>query len=206
MKKKLEEYINIDHKFDKKTMSAIICLIIVISGVFGFLYEFIFYFFNDGMTRFHWQGANFLPWINIYAIGALIIYVLTYKKRKSPLKVFLIGMISCTLLEYFSGLGIYLILHTRYWDYNIEILNFGNIGGFICLRSVLSFGLSSLLLMYVVVPLLFSLAKHSNKKVFITISYLLCFIFLFDEVYNYLFSRMFNLPKASTIYKSIGWK
>ena len=47
----------------------------------------------------------------------------------------------------------------RLWDYNNEILNFGNIGGYICLRSVLSFGIASLFLVYVVVPYLLRITK-----------------------------------------------
>ena len=85
MKEKFKNYLNNDYKFDKSTFIGIICLIIVISGVFGWLYEFIFYFFNSGMKQFYWRGGNFLPWINIYAIGAVIIFFLTYKKRKKPL-------------------------------------------------------------------------------------------------------------------------
>ena len=82
MKEKFKKYLNEDHSFDRPTMLGIFSLIIVISGVFGWLYEFIFYFFNSGMTQFYFRGGNFLPWINIYAIGAIAIYLLTYKKRK----------------------------------------------------------------------------------------------------------------------------
>ena len=124
------------------------------------------------MKQLYWRGGNFLPWINIYATGAMIVYFLTYKYREKPLKVFLISAVACGLLEYISGLGIYLLLDgTRYWDYNVEILNFCNIGGFICFRSVLFFGLSSLFLIYAVVPLCFYLAKHMNKKTFLIMSF-----------------------------------
>lgn len=92
------------------------------------------------------------------------------------------------------------------WDYNSEILNFGNIDGYVCLRSVLFFGISSLLLIYIIVPFLFYLAKKMKKKTFLTLSYTLCFIFLFDEFYNLLFARMLSLPRASTIYKKLGFK
>ena len=76
MKKKYQNYINIDHSFDNLTMLGIFCLIIVIAGTFGFLYEYIFYFFNGGMKEFYWRGGNFLPWINIYATGSIMIYFL----------------------------------------------------------------------------------------------------------------------------------
>lgn len=207
MKEKYKYYINNEYSFDRATMLGIFCLIIVISGVFGFLYEFIFYYFNSGMKQFYWRGSNFLPWINIYATGALMVFFLTYKKRKKPLFVFLVSFISCGILEYISGLGMYKFQNgLRCWDYNSEILNFGNINGFVCLRSVLFFGLSSLLLIYVIVPFCFYLAKKIERKKFLIFSYTLCAIFLFDEFYNLLFARIFSLPRASTIYKKLGFK
>lgn len=206
MKEKYRKYINEKHSFDKMTMLGILCLLIVIAGIFGFIYEFIFYYFNGGMKNFFWRGGNFLPWINIYATGALFVYFLTYRYRKKPLKVFLISTLSCGILEYISGLGMYIIGDGfRCWDYNTEILNFGNIGGFICLRSVLFFGLSSLLLIYVIVPFCFLLANKMNKKIFLTVSIALCSIILIDEFYNLLVARIFDLPRASDIYKQIGF-
>lgn len=207
MKEKLKKYINTDYKFDKLEMTGIICLIIVISGIFGFLYEFIFYYFNGGMKEFYWRGGNFLPWINIYATGSIMIYIFTYRYRKNPFKVFLISFISTGILEYFSGLGMYIFGDgIRCWDYNQEILNFGNIDGFVCLRSVLFFGISSLLLIYIIVPLCYYLARHMNRKLFLTISITLCSIIMIDELYNLIFARVFSLPRASTIYKKLGFK
>lgn len=202
---KYKDYLEKNHSFDKKTMLGIFCMIIVIGGVFGFLYEYLFYFFNGGMKEFYYRGGNFLPWINIYATGSVMIYILSYKYRKNPLKIFLISVISTGLLEYFSGLGIYIIGDgLRYWDYNTEILNFGNINGFVCLRSVMFFGLSALLLMYVIVPFCFHVASKSNKKVFLIVTISICSIFLADEFYNLIFTRIFNLPNAIKIYKSLG--
>ena len=206
MKEKYKKYINEDYTFDKMTMGGIFALIIVISGVFGFIYEFIFYYFNSGMTQIYWRGGNFLPLINIYATGALMIFFLTYRKRKNPLFVFLASFISCGILEYISGFFMYKLGNgLRCWDYNSEILNFGNIDGFVCLRSVLFFGISSLILIYIIVPFCFSLAQKMNRKKFLILSYTLCAIFLFDEFYNLLFARILSLPRASTIYKKLGF-
>ena len=99
MKKFLSNYINNDMKFDKLTMIGIICLVIVISGIFGFIYEFIFYYLNSGFKTFYYRGGNFLPWINIYAIGSILIYIFTYKLRKNPLKIFILSTI---ILCYFK--------------------------------------------------------------------------------------------------------
>lgn len=207
MKEFYNDYLNKKHSFDKLTMAGIFCLIIVLAGIFGWVYEFIFYYFNGGMKEFYWRGGNFLPWINIYATGSIMIFLLTYKYRKKPLKIFLLSALSTGILEYFSGLGMYTLGNGfRCWDYNSEILNFGNIGGFVCLRSVLFFGLSSLLLIYVIVPLCFYLAKNMNKKVFLTISFSLCSIILIDEIYNLAIARILDLPRASAIYKELGFK
>lgn len=206
MKKSYSEYLNKNHSFDKSTMLGIICLLIVISGIFGFVYEVIFYYFNFGMEKIYWRGGNFLPWINIYATGSMFIYFLTYKHRKNPLKVFLISFVTCGILEYISGYLMYTIGNGfRCWDYNSEILNFGNINGFVCLRSVLFFGLSSLLLIYIIVPMIFSIAKKMNKKLFLIISITLCSIILLDEFYNLIFARIFDLERASAIYKRLGF-
>lgn len=204
--KKYKDYLNKDHKFDKKTMLGIFCLIIVISGMFGWLYEVVFYYFNSSMTEIYWRGGNFLPWINIYAMGAILIYVLTYKKRKNPLFVFIISMISTGILEYIGGAFMEHIMHIKCWDYTNEILSFGNINGYVCLRSVLVFGLSALLLMYLIVPLCFYLAKKMPRKTFLILSYTICGIFLFDELYNLIFANLLNLPRASEIYKELGFK
>ena len=136
-----------------------------------------------------------------------MIYVLTYKYRKNPAKVFSISVISTGILEYFSGLGMYIIGNgMRCWNYNVEILNFGNIHGFVCLRSVLVFGVFALLLMYIVIPICFYLAKKINKNIFLTLSITLCSIIMFDEIYNLLIARILHLPRAYDVYKELGWK
>lgn len=204
MRSKYLKYLNEDIKFDKETMIGIFCLLVVITGMFGFLYEFIFYYFNGGMKTFYWRGGNFLPWINIYATGSIMIYLLTYKDRKKPLKVFLVSVITTGILEYFSGLGMDKIAGKRCWDYSREILGALNINGYVCLRSVLVFGVFSLLLIYIVLPLIFYIAKKSNKKVFVTTSIILCSIIMIDEFYNLLIARIFHLPRAYNVYSKLG--
>ena len=204
MKKYLKNYLNKNPKFDKSIMLGIYCLVIVISGIFGWLYEVIFYYFNSGMKNLYWRGGNFLPWINIYAIGAILIIFLTFKKRKNPLYVFTVSIITTGIIEYIGGWILDNLMHVKCWDYSKEILSFGNINGYVCIRSVLIFGIFSLVLMYVVLPLCFCIAKKMKKKHFLILSYSLCAIFLIDEIYNLVFTKLFSLPKASSIYQKLG--
>lgn len=205
MKKKFKNYLNKEPKFDKSTMLGIYCLIIVLSGIFGWTYEVIFYYFNSGMKQLYWRGSNFLPWINIYAIGAILIILLTFKKRKNPLYVFGISIITTGILEYIGGWILENLMNVKCWDYTQEILSFGNINGYVCIRSVLIFGIFSLVLMYLVLPFCFYIAKKMKKKHFLILSYTLCTIFLIDEIYNLVFTKMFSLPRASSIYKNLGF-
>lgn len=200
----IKKYINDEIKLEKYQLIGIISLVVVISGLFGWIYEFVFYYFNFGMNKFYWQGGNFLPWINIYAIGSLMILLLTKRLKKHPILVFFVSFISTGILEYISGFLVLKIRGVRYWDYNTEILNFGNIDGFVCLRSVLFFGFSALILIYLIMPFCIYLANILNKKTFLIISISLLSIVLLDEFYNLFIAHVLSLPRARDIYSNIG--
>lgn len=191
----------------KKQKITLVCLLIVISGMIGWVYEYFFYYMNSGFKTFYMRGANFLPWINIYAYGAFLIIAMTYRKRENPLQVFLLSMLVTGILEYFSGYILYGKLGwTKCWDYNQEILNFGNIGGYVCLRSVLVFGLSGLALMYLILPVLSKLVRSKYINIIFIISIIICSIFILDEIYNLVIAHIFHLPRARDIYKTLGLK
>ena len=190
-----------------KQKISILALIISITGVIGWLYEILFYYMNSGFKEIYMRGPNFLPWINIYAWGSLLILITTYKFKDKPWLVFLISLISTGLLEFFSGYILYGVIGLpREWDYNVEILNFGNIGGYVCLRSVLVFATAGLLLVYVILPLLLKLVKSNHSNIIFIISIIICSIFLLDEIYNLVIADLFNLPKAIDIYTNLGVK
>lgn len=194
-------------KLSSKQLLFIISSVIILSGLFGWIYEYIFYFFNSGMKTFYMRGGNFSPWINIYCFGAFIILFLAYNKREKPVQVFLISALSSGLLELISGYVLYEKLHwVRCWDYNQEILNFGNIGGYVCLRSVIVFGLCGLLLIYGIIPILIKMSKTNYLNVLLAISLFLAIFILIDEAYNLFIYKWLSLPKAPTIYKKMGFK
>ena len=89
---------------------------------------------------------------SIYGFGCLLIYFLTVKFRKKPWLVFLISALSCGALELATGFVLDKVFHMRLWDYSLVILNWGNLNGYICVRSVITWGLFGMLLMYGVLP------------------------------------------------------
>lgn len=193
-------------KLEKYQKVGIFLLVVVIAGFVGWLYEFVFYFFNGGCETWYMQGGNLLPWINIYAIGAILIVATTYKVRKYPWAVFLISVVVTGLVELVGGWLVYTLGNgTRYWDYNTEILNFGNIGGFVCLRSVLVFGISALFLVYVVVPFCVRLSQRMSKRAFLILSISLFSLVMLDEVSNLVLKNL-GQPTAMDFWRGLGMK
>ena len=171
-----------DKKFDIRDNIYILILSCILGGVFGFIYETIFYRIDLGY--FVKRGSTLGPWIPIYIIGSLLIILLTYRLKNKPLLVFLLNVIITGLLEYSTGYILFKYFNTRLWNYNIEILNYGNINGFICLRSVLFFGLSSLFLIYILVPIIINLYKKYTC-IFKIITTLLTILLVLDIIiYN----------------------
>jgi uncharacterized membrane protein len=158
----------------------LLMLIFAFGGIFGFIYEEIFYRFDLG----EWvkRGTTFGPWIPIYGFGVLIILGLTFKFRKKPLVVFLFATIASGILELVTGWVVLTVWGIRLWDYNEEILNFGNIGGFVCVRSVLFFGISGVFLQFVVVPLFEKLEQKMPKKPWLALCFIPAGLFVLDII------------------------
>ena len=190
---------------EKQKKFAFYSLLMVISGVFGFIYEIVFYYINGGCKQIYLRGICFGPWIDIYVLGGLLIYLINKNKCHSWFKVFLKRGVICGILEYITGRGDYILFDgKRSGDYNTEILNFGNINGFICLRSVLFFALSGLILMYIIVPFIKKLL-NKESKIINYVSIILFILFLFDEIYNMSIKlNIINFPSANSIYESFG--
>ena len=182
MEKKLLEKINVfkDENIDFQRFINILIFVMIFSSIFGFIYEEIFYRIDLGY--FVKRGSTFGPWIPIYFFGGGIITLISYRFKKNPIIVFFINCMVTGILEYGTGFILHKFFNIRLWDYNTEIWNFGNINGYICLRSVLFFGISGLFLVYFVIPIIKKLTLKMNLKVCNLISYLMIAIFFLDII------------------------
>ena len=149
-------------KTPAKRLIPLLLLTFTLAGVIGFLYETVCVLINTG-GEFYKRGTTYGPWIPIYGFGALMIFALTVKFRKKPWLVFLIAAFACGLLELTSGYVIDKFFHMRLWDYTNVILNWGNLNGYICVRSVITWGIFGMILMYGLVPLLEKFQKKAPK-------------------------------------------
>lgn len=166
--------------WDNAQLINLLILIMALSGVFGFIYEELFYRIDLGY--FVKRGSTFGPWIPIYVFGGAAFTMLVYRFKDNPLLVFLLCVLVSGVMEFVTGYVLYHVFNTRLWDYNTEIWNFGNIGGYICLRSVLFFGLSGLALIYMVIPIMIRLVEMADARLISIVSRCLAVLFVTDCV------------------------
>lgn len=200
------KYLENKIKLTKSQKIGVLCLIIAFSGFAGWLWEFCLQEFSGGFKHLYIKGGNLLPWINLYAYGALLIITTTYKFRKYPWAVFVIAAIVCGLLELFAGWVVYEVGNgTRYWNYLDDWWGIGSINGFVCPASACAFGIGALALMYWLLPLCIRMSIKIPKKTFLTLAITLFIIVIADDLTNLTLKNL-NLPTAMNLYESWGWK
>lgn len=89
------------------------------------------------------------PWCPIYGFGMLAALLCLTPVLDNWVLLFLGGMALTTAIELVGGWVLYKAYHTRWWDYTGEPFN---LGGFICLRFSLMWGMGVVLVMRVVHP------------------------------------------------------
>ena len=147
-------------------------LIFMIGAVVGYIYEVIFYLIQDHQLIN--RGVLYGPYLPIYGAGAVFIYFLKPLK-KHPILLFISSMLITGILEYIIGLYCLKINNIRLWEYTGLFMN---IQGLVCLRSVITFAIGGLILIYIVDPLLEKkvLKMKQNTKLAICSTFILIFI------------------------------
>jgi uncharacterized membrane protein len=92
-----------------------------------------------------WVNRGFMrgPFLPIYGTGAIVVLIFTLHFRDNASLVFVVGMLSATILEYCTGVAMEKMFHVRYWDYTGKPLN---VNGHICITSSLAWGVFSVIL------------------------------------------------------------
>ncbi len=118
-----------------------------IYSVLGWCVETLYCRMLDGK----WTNRGFLfgPYCPIYGYGSLLIISFLDNFVDSPLKVFFLGMIFTSTLEYISSFILEKMFNAKWWDYSKRKFN---INGRICLLNSLEFAVLGLLLTYIVHP------------------------------------------------------
>ena len=174
---KLYSLFNIDYLRDYSLNSYV--LLFFCFSIFGWLWEVVLHLVQTGylVNRGSFHG----PWLPIYGFGGIAILFLLKKYRASPEKLFILSVILCGFIEYFTAWYLETFKHLKYWDYTNYFLN---LDGRICLEGLVVFGLGGCAFTYIFAPIfdnLFSKIRIHLRNYLVII---LLAIFSLDFVYS----------------------
>ena len=131
-----------------------------------------------------WVNRGFLkgPLLPIYGSGAIVVLISTLMVENNLALVFIIGMISATILEYITGVVMEKLFHVRYWDYTTEPFN---INGHVCLLCSLAWGVFSVLLVRFVNPPIEYLINNIPDEILEISAYIITVFITIDAVQSF---------------------
>lgn len=128
-----------------------------------------------------WVNRGFLigPICPIYGCGCLLMILLLEKYLKDPFVLFVMAMLLCSLLEYFTSYLMEKLFKARWWDYSHKKYN---INGRICLDNILAFGILGLLMMYLINPFVAKMLGYVSLNIINIVAIVIAVIFVIDNV------------------------
>lgn len=160
-------------------------LLFLTGAIIGWIYELFFYWIFE--NRISNNGFFYGPYLPIYGFGTLFLILFTLKVKQHPAAIFLLSIPITGILEYLTGYVMYAIWATRWWDYRNLFMN---IGGYVCLRSVLSFAVGAIILIYVVEPVICMLSQKMSRKA----RNILCIVIIAVFVIDIIATILFRMP------------
>jgi len=169
-------------------------------SMIGWLWEVVIHFIQYGS----WVNRGVLsgPWLPIYGSGCVLVLLLLLPKKfkkitDNPALTFLLIMLICTIIEYFTSVYLELTKGTRWWDYTGFLFN---INGRVCFEGSLFFGLGGTACIYLVAPALDKLFSFIPKNTRKWLCILLVTAFALDFTYSHFHP---NTGAGITAYREI---
>ena len=98
---------------------------------------------------------------------------------KEPITLFILIIVSCSILEYFTSYFLEKIYHTRWWDYTNRKFN---INGRICLETMIPFGVLGILIMNYGNSLVFRFLNLFSNTTICIVSIILLITYMMDNI------------------------
>ncbi len=156
--------------------------IFIIASIVGWLVEGTYTYIKKGLIINH-SALVIGPFNIAYGICACLLSALLLKyKDEDNFKIFLIGFIGGSVIEYIMSLGMELVIGFTAWDYSKKFLN---INGRICLTYSIYWGILSILWIKYCYPLIIKLIEKLNYKVGKKIIIWLTIFLLFDTALTF---------------------
>lgn len=157
-----------------------VCLIFYIYCFLGWCFESSYVSLKN--KKFVNRGFMKGPFLPIYGTGAVTILIVTIPVMFSPFLVYIVSVLTATVLELLTGIAMERMFKVKYWDYSS---NFMNYKGYICVKSSITWGFMGLLITYIVNE---PVAKFINSVSIVFIGILvgvISVIFLCDFVVSF---------------------
>lgn len=146
------------------------------------------------------RGFFIGPYCPIYGCGCLLLILFLGKYVNEPITLFILAVVICSILEYFTSWTLEKIFKMRWWDYSQRKFN---IDGRVCLETMVPFGIMGVLVVKYLNPLILKLLSKVSPIVLNIIVIILLVIFAIDFIVssNIIFnikSIVKNVKKDST--------
>ncbi len=140
------------------------------------------------------RGFLIGPICPIYGFGCLGMIVLLRKYNEDPLALFVMSILICSILEYFTSYLMEKLFKARWWDYSDKKFN---INGRICLENMCLFGLLGLLVIYGINPLISNFLGIFNYFWLYMLALIVLVLFIIDNIISFkVISGFKNVAKS----------
>lgn len=125
------------------------------------------------------RGFFMGPYLPIYGICCILMNISLKKYESDLLALFVMSVLLCSIVEFFTSYILEKIFKVRWWDYSHMKFN---LEGRVCLLNSFLFGLGGIVLVYIINPNLTKFLDYLHSTVMIVLGLSLLIIFIFDLV------------------------
>ena len=143
------------------------------------------------------RGFLIGPICPIYGCGGVFMTLALTQFKDHPIAVFVLAVVSCSVLEYFTSYIMEKLFNNRWWDYSDMKFN---VNGRICLECASAFGLGALLMIYILNPLIIPVIDMIPLNIKELIMLFIVVVLLFDACIS--FGVIINLKNISNNIRS----
>lgn len=175
-------------------------------AMFGWGLEVIYRHVADPEKRWFNPGFCVGPWLPIYGIGLLTVFLVTYLEKILPIEnialkrivLFVLMSLIMTLIELIGGEILLKYFNLRLWDYSNEKFNYK---GFICLKFSIFWGLLSAGYYFLIHPLVYDACLWLSKNlIFCFFVGMFMSLFITDFIYSgHLVAKIRDYAKESGV-------
>ncbi|MBQ8659475.1 MAG: putative ABC transporter permease [Bacilli bacterium] len=137
------------------------------------------------------------PVCPIYGCGGVLLTLLLRKYISDALVLFVMSLIICSVLEYFTSYLMEKMFKARWWDYSKKKFH---VNGRICLENCIAFGLLGLFIVKFVTPFFSGIIDNSPRIVIWILFYSILTVFVVDNIVSFKIISSFK-KTARSIHK-----